>query len=88
MTWSRRYLETFDEMHAEAQVTPIVLTFPPEVIERVVAYTKDRSVKPATLIPLRSRPWNINWINSAKRASALWKIPIRSSGLWKILCCA
>ena len=45
-------LETFDEMHAEAQVAPIVLTFPPEVIESVVAYTKDRSVEPATLIPL------------------------------------
>ena len=45
-------LETFDEMHAEAQVTPIVLTFPLEVIESVVAYTKDRSVEPATLIPL------------------------------------
>ena len=25
-------LETFDEMHSEAQVTPIVLTFPLEVI--------------------------------------------------------
>ena len=45
-------LETFDEMHAEAQVAPIVLTFPPEVIESVVTYTKDRSVEPATLIPL------------------------------------
>ena len=45
-------LETFDEMHAEAQVAPIVLTFPPEVIESVVAYAKERSVEPATLIPL------------------------------------
>src|ERR1700692_920279 len=45
-------LETFDEMHAEAQVAPIVLTLPPEVVERVVAYTKDRSMEPATLIPL------------------------------------
>ena len=45
-------LETFDEMHAEAQVAPIVLTIPPEVIESVVAYTKDRSVEPTTLIPL------------------------------------
>ena len=45
-------LETFDEMHAEAQVAPIVLTLPPEVIESVVAYTKDHSVEPATLIPL------------------------------------
>jgi hypothetical protein len=45
-------LETFDEMHAEARVAPIVLTLPPEVIESVVAYTKDHSVEPATLIPL------------------------------------
>jgi hypothetical protein len=45
-------LETFDEMHAEAQVAPIVLTFPREVIESVVAYTKDHSMEPATLIPL------------------------------------
>ena len=45
-------LETFDEMHAEAQVAPILLTFPPEVIESVVAYTKNRSLEPATLIPL------------------------------------
>jgi hypothetical protein len=29
-----------------------VLTFPPEVIKRVAAYTKDYSVEPATLIPL------------------------------------
>ena len=48
----RTILETFDEMHAEAQVTPIFLTFPPEVIERVAAYTRDHSVEPATLIPL------------------------------------
>ena len=39
-------------MHAEARIAPIVLTFPPEVIESVVAYTNDRSVEPATLIPL------------------------------------
>ena len=45
-------LETFDEMHAEAQITPIFLTFPPEVIERVAAYTRDHSVEPPTLIPL------------------------------------
>ena len=48
----RTILETFDEMHAEAQVAPIVLTLPPEVIESVVAYTNDHSVEPATLIPL------------------------------------
>ena len=57
-------------MHAEAQITPIVLTFPPEVIESVVAYTKDRSVEPATLIPLAIKPRNISWTNSLKRASA------------------
>jgi hypothetical protein len=45
-------LDTFDEMHAEAQIAPIFLTFPPEVIERVAAYTRDHSVEPATLIPL------------------------------------
>ena len=45
-------LETFDEMHAEAQIAPIVLTLPPEVIERVAAYTKDHSIEPATLIPI------------------------------------
>ena len=45
-------LETFDEMHAEAQIVPIFLTFPPEVIERIAAYTRDHSVEPATLIPL------------------------------------
>src|SRR5260370_40565729 len=45
-------LETCEEMHSEAQVAPIVLTFPPEVIESVVAYTKDHSVQAATLIPL------------------------------------
>ena len=39
-------------MHAEARIAPIVLTFPPEVIESVVVYTNDRSVEPATLIPL------------------------------------
>jgi len=45
-------LDTFDEMHAEAQIVPIFLTFPPEVIERVAAYTRDHSVEPPTLIPL------------------------------------
>jgi hypothetical protein len=39
-------LEAFDEMRAEAQIAPIVLTFPPEVIERVAAYAKDHSVEP------------------------------------------
>ena len=45
-------LKAFDEMRAEAQIAPIVLTFPPEVIERVAAYTRDHSVEPPTLIPL------------------------------------
>jgi hypothetical protein len=45
-------LETFDEMHAEAQITPIVLTFPPEVIDSLETYTKDHSLEPATLICL------------------------------------
>jgi hypothetical protein len=47
----RTILETFDEMHAEAQVTPIFLMFPPRVIERAAAYTRDHSLEPATLIP-------------------------------------
>ena len=45
-------LETFDEMHAEAQIAPLVLTFPAEVIESIEAYTKEHSLEPATLIPL------------------------------------
>src|SRR4029077_11010252 len=47
----RTILETFDEMHAEAQVTPIFLTFPPKVIESVRAYAKEHSLEPGTLIP-------------------------------------
>ena len=45
-------LETFDEMHAEAQITPIYLTFPPEVLESVEVYAREHSLEPATLIPL------------------------------------
>ena len=45
-------LEKFDEMHAEAQIAPIVLTFPAEVIESIEAYAKEHSLEPATLIPL------------------------------------
>jgi hypothetical protein len=45
-------LEAFDEMHIEAQITPMVLTFPPEVVESVEAYAKTHSLEPATLIPL------------------------------------
>jgi hypothetical protein len=48
----RTILETFDEMHAEAQVTPIFLTFPSRVIESVRAYAKEHSLEPGTLIPL------------------------------------
>ena len=44
-------LETFDEMHAEAQITPIFLTFLPEVVESVEAYTREHSLEPATIIP-------------------------------------
>ena len=47
----RTILETFDEMHAEAQVTPIFLTFPPRVIESVRSYAKEHSLEPGTLIP-------------------------------------
>jgi hypothetical protein len=45
-------MDTFDEMHAEAQITPIFLTFPPEVVESVEAYAKEHSLEPATIIPL------------------------------------
>jgi hypothetical protein len=31
-------LETLDEMHAEAQITPTILEFPDEVIEAIEAY--------------------------------------------------
>jgi hypothetical protein len=47
----RTILETFDEMQAEAQVTPIFLTFPPRVIESVRAYAKEHCLEPGTLIP-------------------------------------
>ena len=51
----RTILETFDEMHAEARVTPIFLTFPPRVIESVRAYAKEHSLEPGTLIPFAIR---------------------------------
>jgi hypothetical protein len=44
-------LDTFDKMNAEAQITPIFLTLPPEVIESVGTYAKEHSLEPAT-IPL------------------------------------
>jgi hypothetical protein len=44
-------LDTFDEMHAEAQIKPIFLTFPAEVIESVEAYAKENSLEPATIVP-------------------------------------
>jgi hypothetical protein len=43
----------FGEMHAEAQITPLVLTFPPEVIERVAAYAKDHSMEANAYAPTR-----------------------------------
>jgi hypothetical protein len=46
-------LETLDEMHAEAQIAPIVLTFPPEVIERVAAYAKNHSMEANAYAPNR-----------------------------------
>jgi hypothetical protein len=33
-------LDTFDKMHAEAQITQIFLTLPPEVVESVGTYAK------------------------------------------------
>ena len=46
-------LKAFDEMRAEAQIAPIVLTFPPEVIERVAASAKDHSMKANAYAPNR-----------------------------------
>jgi hypothetical protein len=43
-------LETFNEMEAEAQITPIVLTFPDEVIEAIEIYEKANSLDRALLI--------------------------------------
>jgi hypothetical protein len=63
----RTILETFDEMHAEAQVTPIFLTFLPRVIESVRAYAKEHSLEPGRLSPLQSKPSKIDCMNSAKR---------------------
>jgi hypothetical protein len=45
-------LETSGEMHAEAQITQIFLTFPREVVESVETYTREHSLEPATIIPL------------------------------------
>ena len=61
----RTILETFDEMHAEAQVTPIFLTFPPKVIESVRAYAKEHSLEPGNDLgifcgrPYSQRGWRI-----------------------------
>ena len=46
-------LKAFDEMRAEAQIAPIVLTFPPEVIERAAAYAKDHSMEANAYAPNR-----------------------------------
>jgi hypothetical protein len=41
---------TFSKMHPEAQMTPIVLAFPAEVIERLEAYRKEHSLDRKELI--------------------------------------
>jgi hypothetical protein len=64
-------LETFDEMHAEAQITPIFLTFPPEVVESVEAYTREHSLESATIIPLaiKAMEHQLDEFSEAGRAS-------------------
>ncbi len=52
MTWGRHNSDTFDEMNAEAQLEPIVLTLPLEVIESIETYTQEQATEPATLILL------------------------------------
>lgn len=44
--------DTFDEMHAEAQIEPIVLTFAPEVTLSIEKYMQKHSPEPATMIAL------------------------------------
>jgi|HubBroStandDraft_6_1064221.scaffolds.fasta_scaffold249415_1 hypothetical protein len=45
-------LETFNELEAEAQITPTVLEFPGEVIEAIEAYEKAHSLDRDRLIGL------------------------------------
>ena len=57
-------LETFDELHAEAKIVPMVLLFPPEVIECIETYTKEHSLDPANLIPLAMKAiTRFGWIS-------------------------
>jgi hypothetical protein len=44
--------ETFDEMHTEALITPLVLEVPDEVIEAIETYEKAHSVNRGSLIGL------------------------------------
>jgi hypothetical protein len=71
----RTILETFDEMHAEAQITPIVLTLPSAVIESVNSYTKERSLEPATLIPLAIKALAHQTAEFSKAGERLLKDP-------------
>jgi hypothetical protein len=57
-------LETFDELHAEAKIVPMVLLFPPEVIECIKTYTKEHSLDQANLIPLAMKAiTRFGWIS-------------------------
>jgi hypothetical protein len=57
-------LETFDELHAEAKIVPMVFLFPPEVIECIKTYTKEHSLDPANLIPLAMKAiTRFGWIS-------------------------
>jgi hypothetical protein len=50
--FDRLVRETFSKMHPEAQITPIVLAFPAEVIKRLEIYGKEHSLDPAEMIYL------------------------------------
>lgn len=63
--------ESFNELQAEAQTTPIDLEFPTEVFESVKAYTKEHSLAGATLIPLAMKayidPVGSRWVERVCR---------------------
>lgn len=82
----RTILKTFVETHAEAQITPIVLTLPSAVIEGVNSYTKERSLEPATLTPLTIKAMAHQTAEFSKAGERVLNGP-DSPGHSKILCC-
>jgi hypothetical protein len=49
---TRMLRETFSELRTEAQIAPLDLRFPPEVIQTLQSYAKVHSLDGARLIPL------------------------------------